>query len=106
MSRVFTVKKPKYVGAKAEILAAQQVIGVRGPERERAVRRIIGEAFKGQPLHVIRNGKHRLFLTDPILPEGLEFQYEGQVVVHFVHEDGAALFSKLGRAEESEETKH
>lgn len=80
-----TIKKPRFVGLSASLLAEAATIGVpfsgRG-DRAAAARKAVADAYTGQEVTILRVRGERLVLTDPMpssLPAPIEVEAKGTI---------------------------
>lgn len=85
-----TMKKPQYIGALAQIMAAQAEAELRDAayaERKAAGRAAVGKAYLGKEVSIIRVAGLRHVLLDAV--EGIEI--EMKAVIRYAGNDGAIV---------------
>lgn len=94
MSKIMTMKRPRFLGTTAQIIGAQATIG-RRHQREATARTAIAKAFEGQEVLLVKNGSRFCVFTDPDVPEGLGISLEGRAKIEWAGDDGSIVLSRL-----------
>lgn len=94
MTKILTLKRPKFLGATAQAIGAQATIGQRH-KREATARSAIAKTFEGQDVFLVKNGRRLCVFTDKEIPEGLGFSLEGRAKIEWAGDDGSIILRRL-----------